>query len=150
LIYINSRLLFFNLLPIYPLDGGQILQSLLWYPLGRARSLMAATVIGLIGGAAGLLYLLTVASSASKIWYAVLGWFLLSNCWQSFQHAKALRKLELLARRNEYACPACKAAPPVGNYWLCQQCRQPFDPFATSSVCPHCSTVLDLATCPDC
>ena len=31
LCYINWALLIFNLLPIYPLDGGQILQSLLWF-----------------------------------------------------------------------------------------------------------------------
>src|SRR5208282_3561270 len=50
--YINSVLLAFNLLPIYPLDGGQILRSLLWFVFGRARSLMIATVIGFIGIAA--------------------------------------------------------------------------------------------------
>ena len=41
---INLGLLIFNMLPIYPLDGGQILRSLLWFAMGRARSLMAATV----------------------------------------------------------------------------------------------------------
>src|SRR5207253_3596718 len=38
---INLGLLIFNMLPIYPLDGGQILRSLLWFVVGRARSLMA-------------------------------------------------------------------------------------------------------------
>src|SRR5260221_5446426 len=47
--WINLRLLIFNILPIYPLDGGQILRSLLWFVMGRARSLMAATVIGFLG-----------------------------------------------------------------------------------------------------
>jgi len=42
-------LLAFNILPIYPLDGGQILRSLLWFVLGKARSLMVATVLGFIG-----------------------------------------------------------------------------------------------------
>src|ERR1700733_999044 len=36
--YINAGLLIFNILPIYPLEGGQILRSLLWFVLGRARS----------------------------------------------------------------------------------------------------------------
>src|SRR5438876_754454 len=47
--YMNLGLLVFNLLPIYPLDGGQILRSLLWYVVGRARSLMAATIVGFVG-----------------------------------------------------------------------------------------------------
>src|SRR5437016_1604617 len=46
---INLVLLGFNLLPVYPLDGGQIFRSLLWFVLGRARSLMVATVVGFIG-----------------------------------------------------------------------------------------------------
>src|SRR3954467_12775152 len=38
--WINLKLFIFNILPVYPLDGGQILRSLLWIVLGRARSLM--------------------------------------------------------------------------------------------------------------
>src|ERR1035437_5856469 len=47
--YINLSLLIFNILPVYPLDGGKILWSLLWFPLGRARSLMVATIVGMLG-----------------------------------------------------------------------------------------------------
>src|SRR6516164_762163 len=47
---INIGLLIFNLLPIYPLDGGQILQSLLWFLIGQSRSLMIVSILGVACG----------------------------------------------------------------------------------------------------
>lgn len=47
---INYGLLLFNLLPIFPLDGGQLLQTILWKPLGYYKSMLVAVTIG-IGGA---------------------------------------------------------------------------------------------------
>ena len=142
----NSYLLFFNLLPVYPLDGGQILRSLLWYPLGKARSLMAATVIGFIGGAA----LIGLAVWWQSLWIGIMAAFLLSNCWESFRQARGLRQIEQLPRRPEYACPVCHTAPPRGEYWQCNHCQHAFDTFATGAVCPHCSTNFELTKCPDC
>ena len=40
--------------PVYPLDGGQMLRSVLWFRLGPRRSLLIATSTGLVG-VAGLL-----------------------------------------------------------------------------------------------
>src|SRR2546426_510356 len=73
---VNLVMLLFNLLPIYPLDGGQILRSLLWFGLGRARSLMVATVVGF----AGVVVMILVAVLAQSIWIGVLSVFILLNC----------------------------------------------------------------------
>src|SRR5881398_3535861 len=111
--YINLGLLTFNLLPIYPLDGGQILRSLLWFVLGRARSLMVATIIGFIG-VAGFVIL---AFWKQSIWFGVLALFVLMNCVGGLRHAQALLRFSKLPRRDEFACPGCKTAPPLGNFW---------------------------------
>src|SRR4029077_657159 len=51
ILFINGWLLFFNLIPVYPLDGGQIVRGLLWLKLGPIRSLKIASVIGFVGAA---------------------------------------------------------------------------------------------------
>src|SRR5205823_3674608 len=47
----NIFLLVFNLLPFYPLDGGQIVRALLWFRLGPIRSLTVAGALGIAGSA---------------------------------------------------------------------------------------------------
>jgi Zn-dependent protease len=45
-------LLLFNLLPIFPLDGGQMVQAILWPIVGHARSMTIAVTTGMFGSAA--------------------------------------------------------------------------------------------------
>lgn len=144
--FINAGLLIFNMLPIYPLDGGQILRSLLWFGLGRARSLMVAASIGL-AGVAGLIVLAFWMRSA---WFAILAVFLLMNCWGGLRQAQALARFAKLPRREGFACPRCKTAPPLGTFWRCGQCSQPFDTFETRASCPHCGAQFALTQCLDC
>jgi Zn-dependent protease len=144
--YINFGLLIFNLLPIYPLDGGQILRSLLWFVLGRARSLMAATIVGFIG----VLGLVFFAAYIHSGWFAILSVFILMNCWAGLRQAQALSKLAKLPRHFGYVCPTCKSSPPIGNFWKCTACGQPFDTFQTGAVCPHCSARFPVTMCLDC
>lgn len=49
LVAINFAMLVFNLLPFWPLDGGQALQSILWKPLGYYRSMVLALNVGIAG-----------------------------------------------------------------------------------------------------
>jgi Zn-dependent protease len=144
--WINSRLLIFNMLPIYPLDGGQILRSLLWFGLGRARSLMAATIIGFIG-VAGLIGL---AVWLQSVWFGILSAFILMNCWSGMRQALALSRRDKLPRREGFRCPSCKAAPLVGAYWICGLCQKPFDTFETQAVCPNCNARFGATRCAEC
>jgi Zn-dependent protease len=144
--WINLVLLIFNILPIYPLDGGQILRSLLWFPLGRARSLMVASVLGFFG--VGGLMLLALARRS--VWTLIIAAYAGMNCWSGFKTAKALRKLESLPRRQGFACPSCHTAPPVGPFWACTHCRTQFDTFESGGVCPQCSARFATTTCLDC
>jgi len=144
--FINFGLLVFNLLPVYPLDGGQILRSLLWFVLGRARSLTVASVIGFVG----VLGLLGLALRIESLWIGIIAVFVAMNCWQGFQHSRALSRLASLPRRTGYSCPSCRQAPPLGAFWACGQCKTPFDMFETGARCPSCRADFGEARCIDC
>jgi Zn-dependent protease len=144
--FINLGLLIFNMLPIYPLDGGQILRSLLWFVLGRARSLMAAVVVG-FAGVAGLIIL---AVWLHRIWFGIIAVFILMNCWSGLKHAQALLRLAKLPRREGFACPSCNTAPPLGAYWKCGRCGKGFDTFQTRALCPNCASQFPFTMCLDC
>ncbi|HLH08091.1 MAG TPA: M50 family metallopeptidase [Terriglobales bacterium] len=144
--WIDLVLLGFNILPIYPLDGGKILWSLLWFVLGRARSLMVATLLGFVGVAGFVLLAIYIRS----VWFGILAGYLLINCWGGLQHARALVKMAKLPRRHEFGCPRCQQSPPAGEYWKCGKCGQAFDTFATNAACPYCSTQFPVTRCLDC
>jgi len=144
--WINVMLLAFNILPIYPLDGGKILWSLLWFFLGRARSLFVATIIGFFGILAFAVY----ALQSGYTWLVIMAVYLVFNCWTSFKYARELMEFDKLPRRGGFACPSCRKAPPIGAYWRCGQCQQSFDAFQSGAVCPHCSAASPVTTCLDC
>ena len=83
LAYINISLGVFNLVPAFPLDGGRLLQSLIWLRTGdRLRATRIAARIGMLFAylliAYGLATFIFAGSLIGGVWSVFLGWFLLS------------------------------------------------------------------------
>ncbi len=81
---LNSIILFFNLAPVYPLDGGRVLQALLWPFNGFHQSMMLASGIGMVG-AIGFAVLGLFTGAMMLFFIAVFGYF---TCWQQRQQVK--------------------------------------------------------------
>ena len=79
---ISYIILLFNLLPIFPFDGGRILQVALWPRLGYVRSMEIATGVGIFGAIGLGLFGLFTGQSWLLLMLAVFGGF---TCWQTRQ-----------------------------------------------------------------
>ncbi len=89
LFWINNAMLILNLLPIYPLDGGQLFRGLLWYKLGPLHSMWIAAWTGLVLGAAVAVYTLVAWES---YWLAILLGLMLAQSWSTIRALKAYKK----------------------------------------------------------
>ena len=78
---VNLILLLFNLLPMFPLDGGRIVQSSLWPLVGYGRSMRYAVMTGYVG-AALLFVFAIIREDIMLICIALFGGF---TCWQTYR-----------------------------------------------------------------
>lgn len=83
--HVNLFLLAFNLLPIYPLDGGQIFHAAIWPFVGLQRASIIAAQVGLVGCALLGIYGLTGGGGGILVFIAIFGGF---TCWQRYQAAR--------------------------------------------------------------
>lgn len=142
---VNIALLVFNLLPVYPLDGGQILRSLLWYAVGRARSLWIAAIVGFVGaGALG-----AFALYSRSMWLGVLAYFNITRARVGYKAAQSFLAVERAPRRETAVCVHCQEPAPVGLHWVCP-CGSRFDTFEANGACPSCHRRFANASCPLC
>ncbi|XAL99250.1 site-2 protease family protein [Phycisphaeraceae bacterium D3-23] len=86
----NLMLLIFNMLPVYPLDGGQVLMSLLWFVVGRVKALKIASFIGLIAaGGLGVLALMM-----GDMWLLLMTAFVGWQAFNGFRLANAMARMD--------------------------------------------------------
>jgi Zn-dependent protease len=146
LAWFNIVILVFNLLPIYPLDGGRILHALLWFVLGPGAGLAIAAAIGLVAS----IGLLVFAVFLKEWWLALTSVFLLISAYGGLKQARALIAWSRIERRTDLACPHCHSEPPIGAFWKCAQCKFSVDPFESSGSCPNCNLHIADIPCLDC
>lgn len=140
---INGVLFVFNILPIYPLDGGQILRSVLWYFVGPHKSLVAAAGIGVVGA----IVIGGIAIWSRDLWLGVLAFFGANVAWRQFRLSRNRVLAATLERRAGFACTACGEGPPITEAWKCPACTKYFDVFETAGRCPACARVEASAVC---
>ncbi|MCP4247353.1 MAG: hypothetical protein GY778_09925 [bacterium] len=81
---VSYMLLLFNLAPVFPLDGGRILQCLLWPSMGFRESTKLATGIGMVG-AIGFAIVGLISGQVLLLGIAFFGYL---TCWQQRQMLK--------------------------------------------------------------
>lgn len=95
--YINIALAGFNMIPGYPLDGGRILRSIVWWITGSGQR--ATQWAAKVGQAVAFLFILFglyrffVGANFGGLWLAFIGWFLLDAARSSYLEAGLIEGL---------------------------------------------------------
>lgn len=94
---LNSMLAIFNLVPAFPLDGGRVLRSALWYAWSDLRR--ATRVTSLLGSAFGLALILfgivgVLSGNLFAIWWVLIGLFVRNAAQMSYRQLLLRRVLE--------------------------------------------------------
>ena len=105
---VSWNLFLFNLLPIFPMDGGRLLQEILWFRIGYYRATLIACVVGMIGALPMGLYGLYHWNS----WFGLMLAFLAVSCFHYCYSTRAQMKAEgpwaYEEENNDYAAAMWK------------------------------------------
>ena len=96
--YINLALAGFNMIPGYPLDGGRVLRSVIWWKTGDAeRATRTAAKTGQAVAAAFIAIGIVEffgGGGVGGLWIAFIGWFLLQAAAESYLEAGLKKTLQ--------------------------------------------------------
>ena len=96
--YINLGLGMFNMIPGYPLDGGRVLRSIIWWVSGSISK--GTRWASYVGQAVAFLFILAGiwrlfhGGGFQAIWIAFIGWFLLDASRSSYAQVEILSALQ--------------------------------------------------------
>jgi Zn-dependent protease/predicted transcriptional regulator len=113
--YINVILALFNMVPGYPLDGGRVLRSIIWWKTGSMER--ATRAAGFVGQGFAFLFILLglwqffTGHGFGGLWLAFIGWFLLDASRSSLAQTELMSALRGVRVRDvmERACATVDA-----------------------------------------
>lgn len=82
---LNLIILLFNLAPVFPFDGGRILQCLLWFSKGFGPATQIATGVGMVGA----IVIGVIGLFSQEVLFFAIAFFGYFTCWQQRQMLKA-------------------------------------------------------------
>ena len=100
---ISWSLLLFNLLPIFPLDGGQLLRTILWPKLGFYRASLITFTVGMVGAVLMMMYGVTRFFSWQGQILVFIGLSCLMTCYQLRAQFKAAGPWEFQDDQGDYS-----------------------------------------------
>jgi len=120
---ISYFLLLINLLPVFPFDGGRVLQAILWSRRGFRIATEIATATGMIGAVVIALFGLFTDQSWLMMMIAVFGYV---TCWQTRQALRDQPTFGFGAGDEDFGDAATleAARPRRANWWQRRRARR--------------------------
>jgi len=143
----NLWMLVLNLIPIYPLDGGRILLSVISVRAGMMWGRLLASVVGIGCTSVLLAGLYFIGDILDAVLFSPL---ILING-SILQWALRMRAYERRTARHARAqCPHCRERGFDAAYQVCATCMCNFNPFSLGGKCWNCSTSGAALRCSYC
>jgi Zn-dependent protease len=105
---VSWGLFLFNLLPVFPMDGGRMLQELLWFKIGYYRATLIACVVGMVGAVIMAFWGLMHGASWYGLMLVILGVSCFLYCYQTRSMMKAEGPWAFEEENNDYAAAMWK------------------------------------------